>query len=372
MTTSLDQIFLALLRFSLGIDESFPHRPTAEEWGKLYACACRQSMVGVTFCGVSRLSEASPADVPQRLVMQWACDAEVIAGLNDLQNRKAARLTALFEQQDHHTAVLKGQANARLYPDPLSRQPGDIDLYVDGGRERAEATLIALGMAEGADSKSPHHFHLAPDEDGIEVEVHFKPGSGNLNPRTDRRLQAYLMQRFAEGAALCEAGFRVPSTAFALAMQLSHIGRHAVQFGVGLRQVTDYYLLLRSATDDERRQIGARLGELGLRHVGKALMWVLAEVYRLPKALMIAKPDRRRGRWLLHRILDGGNFGWYTTPRAANTAWQRFYGGRRHALGLIWFCPEESHGVLREERRYWWNLFVTIPQRIKNRSLTID
>ena len=372
MTTSLDQIFLALLRFSLGIDESFPHRPTAEEWGKLYACACRQSMVGVTFCGVSRLSEASPAAVPQQLVMQWACDAEVIAGLNDLQNRKAARLTALFEQQGHHTAILKGQANARLYPDPLSRQPGDIDLYVDGGRERAEATLHALGMAEGAESNTKYHFHLPPDADGIEVEVHFKPSSGNLNPRTDRRLQAYLTERLAEGTPLCEAGFRVPSTGFALAMQLSHIGRHAMELGVGLRQVTDYLLLLRSATDDERHQIGSRLRELGLLHVAKALMWVLAEVYRLPKALMIAKPDRWRGRWLLHRILDGGNFGWHATPLSYDGAWNRFCSGRRHAFRLIWFCPEEAGDLVREERHYWWNLFVTIPQRIKNRSLTID
>ena len=31
------------------------------------------------------------------------------------------------------TFTLKGQANARLYPDKLSRQPGDIDLWVEGG-----------------------------------------------------------------------------------------------------------------------------------------------------------------------------------------------------------------------------------------------
>ena len=364
--------FLALLRFSLGIDENFPYRPTAEEWGKLYACARRQSLVGVTYCGVSRLSEEAQTEIPQQIAMQWAYDAEVIAGNNDLQNHKAARLTTDFEQYGHHTVILKGQANARLYPNPLSRQPGDIDIYVDGGSERAEATLKALGMADGAVNNEMHHIHLLPDADGIEVEVHFMPFAGNFNPETNQRLRTYLLQQLASGTELCDAGFRIPSTAFALAMQLAHISRHILEGGVGLRQVTDYYLLLRSATDDERRQLAAKVEELGLRHVAKALMWVLAKVFRLPKEKMLVKPDSWRGRWLLHRILGGGNFGWYAKPRSFDGAWNRFYGGRRYAFSRIWFCPEESHNLMREERHYWWNLFVTIPQRIRNRSLTIN
>ena len=29
----------------------------------------------------------------------------------------------------YQTAILKGQANARLYPDKHARQPGDIDIF---------------------------------------------------------------------------------------------------------------------------------------------------------------------------------------------------------------------------------------------------
>ena len=155
----MDNHFLALLRFSLGIDREFNFRPTADEWARLYEQSLRQSLVGVTYEGVSRLPEdcfepaaSGGADaqthLPQLLALQWASDAEVIAGLNDLQNRKAARLTARFEEQGHHTVILKGQANALLYPNPLSRQPGDIDIDVDGGRERVAATLRRRGMAE--------------------------------------------------------------------------------------------------------------------------------------------------------------------------------------------------------------------------------
>ena len=33
----------------------------------------------------------------------------------------------------YQTAILKGQANARLYPDKHARQPGDVDIWVEGG-----------------------------------------------------------------------------------------------------------------------------------------------------------------------------------------------------------------------------------------------
>ena len=201
---NLNSHFFALLRFSLGIDRNFTLRPTAGEWTLLYEQACRLSLAGVMYEGVSQLPEDyfepassggtdSQAYMPQQLAIQWAYDAEMIAGLNDLQNRKAAQLTARFEQQGHHTVILKGQANALLYPTPLSRQPGDIDIYVDGGRERVGAMLNSLGMGEDAEDNMTHHFRLPPDEDGIEVEVHYMPGSGNLNATTNERLQAYLM-----------------------------------------------------------------------------------------------------------------------------------------------------------------------------------
>lgn len=376
-----DIFFPALLRFSLGIDEKFPYRPTVKEWNLLYALARKQSLVGVTYDGVARLSEdyftvpsSHEADaqtyLPEQLTMQWANNAEVIAGLNEQENRKAAQLTTLFEQRGHHTVILKGQANARLYPNPLSRQPGDIDIYVDGGRDGVKATLNSLGMMGSDVTDTPYHFHLPPDEDGIEVEVHFQLSSGNLNPITNQRLQTYLALRLADSTDLCSSGFRVPSTIFALAMQLAHISRHVMEGGVGLRQIIDYYYLLLTSTDDDRRQLESKLKELGLRHVARALMWVLAEMLHLPKNLMLVSPDRWRGRWLLQRVLYGGNFGWYVKPRHMYGTWNRFFNDRCHTLAMLWFCPEENHRLVGEELHYWSNLFLTIPKRIKYRKLS--
>ena len=60
--------------------------------------------------------------------------------------QEAARVTQLFVEQGLPSAVLKGPANARLYPDPLSRHGGDIDICVPGGYDKVKQLLIDTGL----------------------------------------------------------------------------------------------------------------------------------------------------------------------------------------------------------------------------------
>ena len=190
---------------------------------------------------------------PLELLYEWIGLAEQVRAQNELMNKEAGRLTVLFENEGHRTAILKGQANAQLYSNPMSRLPGDIDIWVSGGRKRVEKTLRKLGLLDGEISKyaseqatqSYHHIHLPQNENGVDVEVHFRPSSGNFDPFTNRRLQKYLNREIEREKEMIGEGFRVPSLRFALVMQLAHIQRHALPWGIGLRQVIDYYYLRR-------------------------------------------------------------------------------------------------------------------------------
>ena len=140
-----DRSLLSLLSYSLGQDVVLS-RFTAEEWQRLFEDATRHSLVGVLFEGIKRLQKEDRTLCPPLLLMlRWAGDAENISQLNGVFNAEAARLTRLFEGEGHTTAILKGQANAKLYPNPCSRQAGDIDIYVSGGKERVMATLSITG-----------------------------------------------------------------------------------------------------------------------------------------------------------------------------------------------------------------------------------
>jgi hypothetical protein len=344
-------------------------------WRDLHETAVRQSLIGVCYRGICLL----PADKkpPSDIVLQWAGEAEGISGMNRLQNQEAARLTRLFAEAGHQTAILKGQANARLYPDPLSRQPGDIDIWVEGGREKVMELLLRLNLIDERPSVktigkknqatiSYHHVHLPPTQDGVIVEVHFRPSSGNNNPQTNRRLQGWLEQEI-QMRTMTEQGFCVPSTPFALVMQLSHIQRHFLGGGIGLRQICDYCLLLQSATDDERRKVSALLSRFGLRHTAGALMWVLAEVLHLDNGLMLCKADSYRGEWMLREIMTGGNFGRYAKHQQ-HGLWQRFFEGKRRNLQLMRFDFWE---IFWAEVSYWKTIVRTLPARIRYRTLSL-
>ena len=352
--------------------EQFDSVPTADEWSELYQMAGIQSVTGVCFTAFPRLAKAQQP--PVELMARWMGEAEDIRRMNELQNQESSRLTRLFTESGHRSAILKGQANARLYPDRLSRQVGDIDIWVEGGKKRVIALLMELGLVtelastafEGKASASYHHVHLLPTKDHIVVEVHFRPSSGNLNPITNHRLQRWL-EREILSASQVEEGFCVPSVRFALVMQLSHVQRHFLEGGIGLRQVCDYYWLLRNATEEDLGEVSSLLGSFGLRYTATALMWVLCEVLHLDGRLMLCQPDRYRGEWMLREIMDGGNFGYYAEIQRYS-AIRRFLTKRLRHLRLMRFDFQE---VLWTELYNWKLIIKTLPIRIRNRKLSL-
>lgn len=365
--------FFHLLRLSMGVTEQTTFEATAEDWQWLHKEAARQGLTGVIYDAVAQV----PADQqpPVDLFIQWMCEADVIKGLNELLYQESARLTKLFGDAGRRTAILKGQANARLYPDRLSRQVGDIDIWVEGGKKGVVALLMELGLVtelgstsvEGKPTASYHHVHLPPTKDHIVVEVHFRPSSGNFNPFTNRRLQRWLEQEIASSCQPVDEGFNVPSVRFALMMQLSHVQRHFLVVGIGMRHVCDYYWLLKNSTDEDRREVASHLSSFGLRYTASALMWVLGEVLHLDEGLMLCQPDSYRGEWMLREIMAGGNFG-HHAGREKHGTLRRVMEGRLRHLKLMRFDFWEEFWV---EVNFCKAVITTLPTRIRYRTLSL-
>ena len=361
--------FFSLLRYALGAASSFDACPTEAEWRYIYEQGVRQSVIALLFTAVNRLrGEQEP---PLELTMKWATEAEDVRALNALLNSESKRLTDLFEVEGYHTAILKGQANARLYPDPMSRQPGDIDIFLDGGMERVGALLTRLGLIEEGEKPQVHHWHLPEGFSEVIVEVHHRP-----LPRTDSdtrhtdRIMAYLQGEFETATTFCPEGFRVPSIAYALVMQLSHLRRHAITGGgIGLRQVVDYYVLLNHATDAELQQLRIQVKYFGMKDFAAALMWMLQQTLHLPADKMIAKPNRYRGQWLLSFIMEGGNFGFYKRKEETDNMVRVVWNGRVKAFKTILVWPEMARPIWRSEWDFLSYLISSRPKRIRQRTL---
>lgn len=359
----MTELFFELIQVALGKRERLSRVPTDDEWRYLYRESRRQSVGGVAFTALDILSKSGQKP-PTALLYEWMGLSEQVRSQNLLMNKEAARLTNLFEQKGHNTTILKGQANARLYPQPLTRQPGDIDIWVDGGKEK----VIAKFATDDDDTISYHHIHLKKNEAGVDVEIHFRPSSGNKNPFTNKRLQQFLEDDINRENEKVPEDFRVPSVRFALVMQLSHIQRHLMSEGIGLRHIIDYYYLLKSDTNNLRDEVKNRLDSFGLKNISEALMWVLHEWLGLEEGYLIAPEDERRGRMLLQSIMDGGNFGRYYHVRQQGV-WRRFFASNKHRLKMLRFDFKEAFWM---ELDYIISLIKTIPARIARRSWSLS
>ena len=110
--------------------------------------------------------------------------------------------------------------------------------------------------------------------------------------------------------------------------QMNHIYRHLVDEGVGLRQVVDYYWLLRRFQDScfkfqkvaiDCEGIKEVISWLGMRKFAGALMYVLKELLGMPEKYLLCEPSEKDGKFLMEEILMSGNFG-HGDPRMGDVA----------------------------------------------------
>lgn len=198
------------------------------------------------------------------------------------------------------------------------------------------------------------------------MEVHFHVSSGNYNPFSSRRLLKFLDREILNSVEVAE-GFRAHSIKFALAMQLSHIYRHFIGGGVGLRQIVDYYVLLNRSSESDREDLKANLNRFGLRKIAGALMWLLRENFSLDESLMLCKPNEFYGLWLLQDILKGGNFGRHVG--GDRLRWLYWWLGKRKNNLRFWrFDLAETFWA----EVYYWKFFVgNVSTRVRLRKISL-
>ena len=230
-------------------------------------------------------------------------------------NAVAAKLYSKFRVDGLRCCILKGQGNALMYPNPYSRTPGDIDVWVNASRE--DITEYAKTHFKLEDDIRFHH--LETTIDGVPVELHFFPCSMN-NPIYNARLQRWFKRnadlQCSNVVSLPDGigEIAMPTTAFNVIYQLTHLYHHFFDEGIGMRQIIDYYYVV---NNDEllaiKGTLQKELKHLGLWKFARAVMYVLHEALGLSEEKMIAPMDEKRGKLLLAEILNGGNFGHHFT-----------------------------------------------------------
>ena len=236
------RIFFDFLRFSIGASSDIPKSIEGVDWHKLYAIAKQQALIGVLFHGIQQLPKELAPD--EDLLMTWMGQAQRIKQRNVRLFMDSAKACKNFKQVGFRNCVLKGQGHALLYPDPFMRTPGDIDIYLEGGRKR---------IVEYVDGVCPgqvmRYHHVDFPVMKTPIEVHFIP-SYMFCPWHNRRMQKWfskVMDLQCSNVVTLPDGYgemSVPTASFNVVYVLSHLYRHVFTEGIGLRQLLDYYFVI--------------------------------------------------------------------------------------------------------------------------------
>ena len=237
------QIFFDFLRFCIGSAKEIPGSLKEADWKELYAIAKKQCLVGVLFDGIKKLP-AEHVGMKKELLLQWMAESQMLEKANVRLNDAAIQVSEWFRKKGFRTCILKGQGNALMYPNPYSRTPGDIDIWVEGGDKRVISFVRSISPQE----KACYHHIEFPSYKGVEVEVHYRP-SFLLCFWNNRKLQKYYErvkeEQFSHRVMLGEQReIAILTVEFNLIFQLTHIYSHLMNEGIGLRQLLDYYYVL--------------------------------------------------------------------------------------------------------------------------------
>lgn len=311
---------LSFLRYSLGDKADLSIVVTKTDWQQLFSFASNQAIIGICFDGINRLGQEysdklKKNPIERNLLMTWMGAAQQIRRQNIKANMVASKLYSMLREDGLRCCILKGQGNSLMYPNAYSRNPGDIDVWVNASRE--QITEYAMKHFEIGDDIRYHHIETSVD--GVPVELHFFPGIMN-NPIYNTRLQKWFKRnadlQCSNVVSLPDGigEIAIPTTAFNVIYQLTHLYHHFFDEGIGMRQIIDYYYVV---NNDEllviRDTLQRELKYLGLWKFAGAVMYVLHETLGLSEEKMIAPMDEKRGKLLLAEILEGGNFGQHFT-----------------------------------------------------------
>lgn len=321
---------------AIGTQDTLSRPPSKGEWAELYAMAKKQSLVGICFSAVQKLTqnqEPRTQNLDEVQYLTWMGMAAKIQQRNEVVNAQCVEVQQMIEKEGFRTFIMKGQGNLALYRASydndnlcLLRQSGDIDIYLEGGFEKVNA-FVQRTCPTNEINELEIHYHCLED---TEVEIHYRPFILR-NPIKNARLQKFFKEamKFDNKVALPNGVgcINVPTTEFNLVHQLVHTYHHFITEGVGLRQLMDYYFVILASSAEDVRECQKMVASLGLNRFASALMWVLVNVFGLKVEQALWAPCEKDGRMLLEEILMSGNFG-HTDERAKDiqtSRWKAFW-----------------------------------------------
>lgn len=292
------------------------------EWEEVYLLARRQTVTGLVWQGISYLSdELLP---PGKLLVRWVAVVDNIERKNRLMNRVVMELQELFCQEGLHVVLQKGQGVALFYEKPLWRECGDIDFYFPEKLESEQAAEVlarkGVKIERAADGSVHYKWR------GIEVEHHvrlldiYTPWVQNYLRSLEKK-NGFCKVDFFQGGKVT-----VPAPLLNLLMLNVHIMKHAMGWGIGLRQLCDMARACKTLQEKaDSEEIQKIYHQAGIGRWSRLLYAFMESQLGLSTEFNCCKSECCDVSPLARIVWKGGNFGWHSDERSrfSRKRWKR-------------------------------------------------
>ena len=152
------------------------------------------------------------------------------------------QLVQLLTQSGYKFVIMKGLANASLYPNPEFRTLGDVDFMVRRDEFNDIYQMMQQNGYKPADNKDELKHHMTLEKDGVIFEMHKRPAGTKRNYSADNQKVIDYFQAGLDQVNIVELegyAFPVLDPVRNGLMLLMHTAGH-MQGGIGIRHLLDW------------------------------------------------------------------------------------------------------------------------------------
>ena len=303
------------------------------DWTKIARIAKQQTLVGLMADGIAKLPAESRPDEKMMQRLQAYLVRNLQAHM--LISSRLADTLDILRSAGIEPVLFKGHGLALNYPDPMSRQCGDIDLYIPRAHYDKAVEVCMGHFGKGMhDAESVKHYHL--ENKGVSVELH-RIAETLPGLCANRRYQKWTLMNL-ENSELRKVDIdgvtvSLPPHGFNAIYVMNHAWHHFVVGGIGLRQICDWTVYLHCFHSQlDHARLEADLKSFGLLKVWHMFAWVAVNKLGLPSEecpLYCGKYAEDAER-MLDIIWGDGNFGAYTEGKGVRP--EGYSSGKIHSM----------------------------------------
>ena len=417
------------IQIAIGNRKSLSATINDSDWLRLFEFCKSQDILGIGYTAVEKLHNQGLI-CPSSLEEQWRALVHKIEKQNEVINKACADISQQYKHDGFFTCILNSQGSLLNYPEELRmrRMPGDIEVWASSLCDISVAVLTGSNDVEYATYngfravreyvKMQHRIdgyfatpivrynHIeAPKIDGTEVEVYFRVAH-LYSPLRNWRLQKWMNDHADECMKnKTHLGFAMPTSSVNVIYQMTHMYKHHIDGGLGLRHIMDYYYALHVWHNDvmeckdlqsqgmwieglgtpvmSNEEVMSVIRSFGMTKFTAAVMYVLHKVFENEEYIlneecrmkneecseaddvveqqlssigqqlkekcvcepwMICEPNEKEGKKLLAEVMNSGNFGHYDSekPNVYQHRFQYHIWKFKRIFRLAMSYPEEA------------------------------